>query len=197
MEGPMRLPLARSEALIIEELGDELLVYDVDVKRAHCLAPTAARVWRRCDGLTSWDALASDLALTHEEITRALDELAQCGLLAPSPVLTNDGLSRRELGLKVTKVAAGAAVVPLILSIAAPAAAATTSQVAACRALAPKANTCGACNAGGSPTNCCCCHYAPGKKFCAGDNAECLATGPTLDGFDPQQLNCTEDPGDI
>jgi hypothetical protein len=193
----MKLPLARSEGLVIEELGDELLIYDLDVKQAHCLTPTAARVWRQCDGTTSTEAIAMELGLAPAELTRALEELERCELLVPSQVLAPGGLSRRELGLRVTKVAAGVATLPLILSIAAPAAAATASQIAACRILGTiESNSCGTCNQGGSPTNCCCCHYAPGKRFCAGDNADCLATGPTLPGFNKQQLNCTENPAD-
>lgn len=192
----MRLPLARSEGLVIEELADELLVYDLDVKHAHCLTPAAARVWRSCDGRTSADAIAEDLGLTGAELSRALDELERCELLV-APAVIDGGLSRRELGLRVTKVAAGVATVPLILSIAAPAAAQTASEIAACRILGPiDANSCGGCNQGGSPTNCCCCHYAPGKRFCAAGNADCFKVGPTLPDFMQQQLNCTEDPAD-
>jgi hypothetical protein len=196
MDGATRLPLARSEGLVVEELGDEVLVYDLSVKNAHCLSPTAASVWRRCDGRTPPPALARDLGLDQDQIAQALDELDRADLLV-SPVVAGDGLSRRELGLRVTKVAAGAAVLPLVLSIAAPAAAATASEVAICRSLGTiENNECGGCNAGGSPTVCCCCHYAPGKKFCAAGDADCFAVAPTLKGFDPQFLNCTENPGD-
>ena len=197
MDGTTRLPLARSEGLVVEELGDEVLVYDLAVKNAHCLSPTAATVWRRCDGRTPSSALALELGLDQAEIERALDELDGCDLLV-SPVVPGDGLSRRELGLRVTKVAAGAAVLPLILSVAAPAAAATASQIAICRSFGDVlSNSCGGCNAGGSPTICCCCHYANGKKFCAAGDSDCFATAPTLPGFDDKFLNCTENPGDV
>lgn len=197
MDGSTRLPFARSEELVVEELGDELLVYDLKDKQAHCLTPTAALVWRRCDGTTSSAALAQQLGLEAAEITRALAELERCQLL-DSRVAAVSGLSRRDLGIKVTKVAAGVATVPLILSIAAPAAAQTQSQIEECLLLGPIAsNECGTCNAGGSPTVCCCCHYSPGGKFCAAGEAHCFAVGPTLPGFMKQQLNCTEDPGDV
>ncbi|MEY2517136.1 MAG: hypothetical protein QOJ89_4494 [bacterium] len=196
MDGSTRLPLARTEGLVVEELGDEVLLYDLAVKNAHCLSPTAATVWRRCDGRTPSSALALELGLDETQVAQALDELDRADLLV-SPVVPGDGLSRRELGLRVTKVAAGAAVLPLVLSIAAPAAAATASQVAQCRALGTiEANECGGCNAGGSPTVCCCCHYSPGDKFCAAGEADCFAVAPTLPGFMQQQLNCTENPGD-
>ncbi|MEJ7826475.1 MAG: PqqD family peptide modification chaperone, partial [Solirubrobacteraceae bacterium] len=76
----MRLPLARSEGLVVEELGDEILVYDLDVKNAHCLSPTAARVWRLCDGGTSSAVIAEQLSLADGEITNALDELDRASL---------------------------------------------------------------------------------------------------------------------
>ena len=57
-------PLARSEELVIEELGDELLVYDERTQRAHCLSATAARVWRACDGKGRLTGSASSSAWT-------------------------------------------------------------------------------------------------------------------------------------
>jgi hypothetical protein len=196
MDGATRLPLARSEGLVVEELGDEVLVYDLAVKNAHCLSPTAATVWRRCDGRTASSKLALELGLDETKIAQALDELDRADLLV-SPVVPGDGLSRRELGLRVTKVAAGAAVLPLVLSIAAPAAAATASQIAICRSLGTiEANECGGCNDGGAPTICCCCHYAPGKKFCAAGDSDCITTANAIPGVDPHFIHCTENPGD-
>lgn len=196
MDGSSQLPLARSDGLVVEELGDELLVYDLNDKQAHCLSPVAALVWRRCDGSTSADAIARQLDLDDAKVALALQEIERCQLFA-SGSATYGVLSRRELGLKVTKVAVGAATVPLILSIAAPAAAATQSQIDQCLLLGPIASgSCGTCNAGGSPTVCCCCHYSPGGRFCAAGEAHCFAVGPTLPGYMKQQLNCTENPGD-
>ncbi|MBA3747235.1 MAG: hypothetical protein H0W96_07030 [Solirubrobacterales bacterium] len=197
MAARTRLPLARTEGLVVEELGDEILIYDLDVKHAHCLSPAAAQVWRVCDGRTETTEIERRLDLTSEVLDAALDELDASNLLV-SPSVPGDGLSRRELGVKVTKVAVGAATVPLILSIAAPAAAQTDSQIAICRSLGTiEKNECGGCNAGGSPTVCCCCHYAPGKKFCAAGDADCFATAPGIPGFQQKFLNCTEDPDDV
>ena len=44
-----------------ETLGDEASVYDWARGRVHALNPTAARVWRQCDGETSHNAIAADL----------------------------------------------------------------------------------------------------------------------------------------
>lgn len=176
MDGTMRLPLARSGGLVVEELGDEILVYDLDVKNAHCLTPTAARVWRLCDGGTSADVIARELALRDDDVTSALEELDRADLLV-SPTMPGDGLSRRELGLKVTKVAVGVATVPLILSIAAPAAAATASQIAICAKIVISSG-CGNCNNPPGGGKCCCCTQANGNiKGCAADQADCESKG--------------------
>jgi hypothetical protein len=41
---------ARSEEIIVEELPNEVLIYDLQRNRAHCLNRVAAAVWRACDG---------------------------------------------------------------------------------------------------------------------------------------------------
>jgi hypothetical protein len=43
-------PLARKQDLLVRELADEVLVYDLANDEAHCLNETAAFVWMRCDG---------------------------------------------------------------------------------------------------------------------------------------------------
>lgn len=174
MDGPMRLPTARSEGLVIEELGEELLVYDLDVKDAHCLTAVAARVWSRCDGRTPPEGIARQLGVDIDEVVQALNELERCVLLAPSPVVADSRLSRRDLGLKVTKVAVGVATVPLILSVAAPASAASASLIALCAAI-DVSTGCGNCNDGGTAGGpCCCCQPGGGsKKTCAAGQQDC------------------------
>src|SRR5688572_25192379 len=44
------LPVARRINLIVKELPDETLIYDLDSDEAHCLNQTAALVWKNCDG---------------------------------------------------------------------------------------------------------------------------------------------------
>ena len=44
-----------------EQLGDEASVYDWARAQVHALNPTAARVWRQCDGATSPEAIAAAL----------------------------------------------------------------------------------------------------------------------------------------
>lgn len=45
-----RAPRARSTDLIVQELPDELMIYDARDKKVNCLNRAAASVWRQCDG---------------------------------------------------------------------------------------------------------------------------------------------------
>ncbi|MGH2951623.1 MAG: PqqD family protein [Solirubrobacterales bacterium] len=181
--------------MIVEELGDELLVYDLDADNVHALTPIAARVWRACDGATDAPALAGALELSSEDVARAFAELDGSGLLVSLPGLdgagSNGGLSRRDFGLRVGKVAAAAASAPLIVSIAAPVAAHAQTP-SACAAL-PFTGSCGACNQGGTPTECCCCHGGGAGNppiGCAVDAVECCQSGLFVN-----PSHCTEQGG--
>ena len=54
-------PRRRQDRLVVRELGDELLVYDLDRHRACCLNASAALVWRHCDGHTPVTEIAKRL----------------------------------------------------------------------------------------------------------------------------------------
>ena len=159
-------PLARDEHLVIEELGDELLVYDERTHRAHCLSATAARVWRVCDGESGPDALATKLGLDAGAVAHALTELAECELLDAGPprIQGSQGMTRRDLGFRAAKVGAAAASVPLIWSVAVPpAAGAITPTPEVCAQYNNKSCSTCALIAG----CCCCCQEGGNCKFCA------------------------------
>ena len=168
-------PLARSEDLIVEELGDELLIYDSKANYGHSLSPDAARVWRRCDGKTPREGLSAQLDLNAKTVERALDELDRCELLEERPVAAQ-GTTRRELTVKMVTVAGAAAAAPLILSVAAP----TPAQAATLNfCLQFSSQNCGA--GGGSAgckseNGCCCCTPACGPGA-AGKCPNCPPSG--------------------
>ncbi len=54
-------PRARKDELVVHELPDETLIYDLDRDRAYCLNETAAFVWQRCDGRKSAREIAQAL----------------------------------------------------------------------------------------------------------------------------------------
>jgi hypothetical protein len=120
------MPLARADELIVEELGDELLVYDQVQNHAHSLGATAARVWRACDGETSAEVLSGELGLDSDTVARALEQLDQCNLLDHGP--DSGAMTRRDVTFKTAKLAGAAASLPMIVSIAAPAPAMAGTQ---------------------------------------------------------------------
>lgn len=125
-ETMQRRPQARNDGLVIQELPDEVLVYDVDRHQAHCLNQTAALVWKQCDGQTS---VGEMVRLLHRELKTpvdeavvwlALDQLGKAGLLRErvnrSPGTAR--LSRRALMRKMGWAAAVA--LPVVTSLVAP-----------------------------------------------------------------------------
>jgi len=130
------IPLARKEGLIIKEMPDELLVYDVEDDRAHCLNQTAAFVWQRCNGRTSPREIARLLGqdvnakIDERIVWLALDQLADNNLLArqATPPASFSGLNRRQM-VRALGLAAVVAV-PVVTSIVAP----TAAQAATCLA---------------------------------------------------------------
>jgi hypothetical protein len=178
--------------LVVEEVGQELLVYDQTNECAHSLGVAAASVWRACDGETSVEALMAELDMDADTIKRALEELDDCNLLDNGKQL--DGITRREATLKTAKLGAAAAGGSLIYSILAPVPAMAATQ-AYCLGLGCTQG-CGTCHQAG----CCCC--GPGgneDKICVQDcvpkfcneaiiKAQCT---PTFQGNPP--CNCSSD----
>ncbi len=115
------LPCARKDRLTIRELPEETLVYDQDRHKAHCLNATARAVWRHCDGETSVDELARivakeiGIASASAVVGLALEQLARRHLLETAPAPAADRISRRDA---LKKLAAGAALLPLIMTVA-------------------------------------------------------------------------------
>jgi hypothetical protein len=59
-------PRARKDGLIVQNLPDETLVYDLERDRAHCLNQTAAFVWQHCDGRSN----AAEIARAPSDKTK-------------------------------------------------------------------------------------------------------------------------------
>jgi hypothetical protein len=138
-------PVARREDILVRELPGELLVYERDGHRAHCLNRTAAAVFENADGTRSVAELARLLAPEADPsesgavVEEALAHLAEAGLLetqAPS-----GGWSRREW---VRKVGVGAAILlPAVASILVPAPAeAAATCVTSCAGPKPDGTPC-------------------------------------------------------
>lgn len=122
-------PQARTDALLVEQVDAETVVYDTESKQVHCLGPLAAAVFAHCDGRTAPARLATlagerlGTAVGEDEVAAALSQLEERRLLARPPLVLHDGLSRREMMRRSVLAGAAVAAVPLITSIAAPTAA--------------------------------------------------------------------------
>lgn len=105
-------PRRREHGLVIHELPEEVLIYDLDRHKAHCLSPRAAAIWRACDGRTTADEIVHRLAAVGAERLEAdvvrltLDRLARARLLE-GKMAGRPGLrpgSRRELLRKAAAI---------------------------------------------------------------------------------------------
>ena len=132
-----KMPQARRSGLIIQEVDSEILIYDEDTNKAHCLNPTAAKVWNYCDGETSLadacSALSRDLGTPVDEklVWYAVDQFSKDNLLEKEidvPAFIIPGMTRRQM-VRTLGLAAVVAV-PLVTSIVAP----TPAQAATCKA---------------------------------------------------------------
>ena len=107
-----------------EQLGDEASVYDWARGQVHALNPTAARVWRQCDGATSPDAIAAvlraEMGIPEAEavVDLTLTQLARVHLLELPVESRGDRPAPTRRWLLGRGVAA--AMLPAIYSIVAP-----------------------------------------------------------------------------
>ena len=138
------MPPARTDELVVEELPDETLVYDLKRHRAHCLNRTSSLVWQHCDGRTTTAQMArmleEELGLPRDEqiVGLALDRLQRAKLLADGTHAPGDEMSysRRELVRKLAVVGGLTMLLPVITSLRSPLAAmaASTTTSAQCNA---------------------------------------------------------------
>jgi hypothetical protein len=124
------VPHARREGLVVQELPDELMVYDLDRHRSHCLNRAAALVWRYCDGKTTVaemsERLQREFAQPFEEdvVWLALHRLHKAHLLQPIELPRIGFSSSRRALMRRMAMVGGAA---LVASIPAPSSAAAAS----------------------------------------------------------------------
>ena len=131
------LPRARTDGLVVKELADEVLVYDLKRDKAHCLNLAAAAVWKQCDGHSTAAQIARRVAqvanlrhLDEQVVWLALEQLSRDHLLTErvSWPAARPHMSRREV---LRRVGLGAAIaLPIVVSITAP----TPAQAGTCKA---------------------------------------------------------------
>lgn len=141
-------PLKRETSVLVENVENEILIYDLENAQANCLNQTAALVWEYADGKSSASQIAKRVSaklgvpVSEQVVWYALDQLQHKNLLQepvqmPANVAT---MSRRDFMKRAAMVGAVVAI-PTVIAIA-----------------APKAAEAGSCLAGGqmcTPGACC------------------------------------------
>jgi hypothetical protein len=119
-----QFPTARKTGLVVQEVPNEVLVYDLDSNKAHCLNETAAIVWKSCNGKNSISDIARFIetetgnGVTEDFVWLAIDQLNESNLLESKMVPAFAGKSRREV---IKKIGLAAVVgLPIVASLAAP-----------------------------------------------------------------------------
>ena len=121
-------PRKRQEELVVQEIGDETIIYDERRNHAHRLNRTAALVWSHCDGQRTVADLVSvlqretDALVTEDMVWLALnrlekEQLLQEALVRPEGVAR---ITRRDVLRKAAIAGGMALIVPVVQSIAAP-----------------------------------------------------------------------------
>ena len=122
------VPQARRDQLVVQELGDETIIYDEQRNHIHRLNQTAALVWKHCDGRRATDDLAlavqSELGVpvTEEMVWLALDRLEKEHLLQDRLVRPEalGQITRRQMLRKAALVSGVTLLLPVVQSMVAP-----------------------------------------------------------------------------
>ena len=170
-ENSPALPQARERGLVVRELPDEVLVYDLERHKAHCLNDFASKVWRHCDGRTPVAKMAVLLAaecdrqVSQDEIWFALKRLGKAHLLT-DPVAIPERmarLSRREV-VRRSGFAAGLAIITSIAVPPAAMAASCPGGFTDCRRI---------CSEPGQVGKCCLSPPFPAGSICTQGTVDC------------------------
>jgi hypothetical protein len=131
-------PKNRDHQLVVQELNDEVLIFDLNTSKAYSLNETSAAIWNLCDGLSSVSDITQKLStklkqpVPDEFVWLALDQFKKDGLLSSGKEIeiNFDGLSRRQVIRKVGF--ASLIALPVISSFIAPTAAMAASGAPSC-----------------------------------------------------------------
>ncbi len=127
------LPIARQSDIIVQNLDNELLIYNLKTNQAYSLNETSALIYQLCDGNRTIDQIVDEVnkQLKHKVNTDfvwyAIYHLQQNDLISETKPMKSgfEGISRREAVRKVGL--ATLAVLPFITMVTAPKAAAASS----------------------------------------------------------------------
>jgi hypothetical protein len=130
----VHFPTAKNKGIVIQEADTDLLIYDLESKKANCLNASAAIIWRHCNGKNGLSRIHTEFEkatrskVTEEFVQFGIDELRRFKLVetSDSDVKSGPALSRRavikRLGLSI------AVALPIVASLVAPTAAHANSN---------------------------------------------------------------------
>jgi hypothetical protein len=121
-------PISRKSNIVVQDLENEVLIYDLAINKAFCLNQTSGLVYALCDGTRTVFDISDEMSkqlkslVSEDFVYLALDELRKNNLLENNDELTNHfaGMSRREVVKKVGL--ASMVALPIIASVVAPSA---------------------------------------------------------------------------
>ncbi|HRH44093.1 MAG TPA: PqqD family protein [Pyrinomonadaceae bacterium] len=190
-------PLSRKDNIVVQEAGDEVLLYDLNDNKAFCLNETSAVVWELCDGKSSVaeinQKLSKKLNIKTDDnlVWLALDQLKKEKLLSNAEEVKIDfnGLSRRDAIRKVGF--ASLVALPVIMAITSPVAAVTQSVCGADSGI-----TCACADISCSVVEVLAMAAAPNQASCSDScnptNGSCRCNGPFICGGGNQKFGmCT------
>ncbi len=123
----------KKEDLLLDVVGDEVLLYNLEGRRVHCLNEPAFRIWKLCNGRRTVKEMATELETNLNPEARELvvrnviNEFSHLGLVEASSGLKTV-ISRRDMARRIGIGAVAAVALPLITSVVAP----TPARAATC-----------------------------------------------------------------
>lgn len=151
-------PVSRKANVVVQESGNEVLIYDLIENRAFNLNETSAFVWQACDGNNTVGDIANQISrkmkspINEDFVWLALQQLKKENLIENDleSAMPFDGLSRREVIRRVGF--ASMVALPIVSSLIAPTAIQAGSN---CGAATGRANGCVCQGAANCASNCC------------------------------------------
>lgn len=138
------MPVSRKSNLVIQELENEVLIYDLSQNKAFSLNETSAIIWEACTGENSVSDIKKQInnqlnaSVSEDFVWLALEQFKKDNLLENANDIFIDfgGLSRREVIRRIGL--SSLAAIPIITTLVAPVAAQVASS--ACRAMPCRCN---------------------------------------------------------
>lgn len=118
------LPAVKKENIVVQELDNEILIYDLIDNKAFCLNEASAIIWQLCDGTKTVSEISQTAGkklnskISEDFVWLALDQFKKDKLIATEYESVFQGMSRREVIRKVGF--ASMVALPIVASMIAP-----------------------------------------------------------------------------